>query len=125
MTGQNPIAPPGKRRNGNATACDLRPEERVAFEEAIVRRGLDPTDFRAEAINYPAPDFGPSIRHIALEVERIRSLLWSDEAMTWIERLHLHLDAGIYDEGGFARVPDSWGDMRSLPFPVYLEQLND
>lgn len=104
--------------------CDLTLSERSALEASILERGLDPDDFLAESVLYAPPDHGPTIHHVVLEVGNVRSTLWSEARLSWIDQFRMHLHAGLYDHGGAARSSSAWDLGLRLPFDVRLEQLD-
>lgn len=82
----------------------LSAQERAQLDAAVLAHGLDPMDFRADVVEYPPPSYGPTICHVRLVARDVESVLWSEPGMSWLDRLKQQLEAGLFDEGGAARI---------------------
>jgi len=82
----------------------LSAQEQAQLDAAVLARGLDPMDFRVDAVEYPPPSYGPTICHFRLVTRDVESVLLSEPGMSWLDRLKQQLEAGLFDEGGAARI---------------------
>jgi len=100
----------------------LSAQEQIQLDAAMLNRGLDPKDFRSDAVEYPPPSYGATIRHVRLVAGDVQSVLWSEPGVSWLDRLTEQLDAGLFDEGGAARTSEVWHTFK-LPFEVCLNKV--
>lgn len=101
----------------------LSAQEQAQIDAALLSRGLDPKDFRSDAVEYPPPSYGAKIRHVRLVAGDVQSVLWSEPGMSWLDRLTQQLEAGLFDEGGAARTSEVWHTLK-LPFEVCLNKVS-